>query len=192
MKTTVAASSPHHCCFGRRVARPHRFAATRRPLALPGRGHRPYRGGDYGHGYDRSLPNLENVTVEAVRTPMPRVAQGRRTLRRPAPVSRLREMLQKEKPDLVSIAPGTRCHKPWRWRPSKSAPASSWRNRLPDSGGRRFILAAAESAGEDRDRPQPALVLRVHPGEGCWIRVDRTRARGAHPRQTRPAVAART
>jgi predicted dehydrogenase len=75
---------------------------------------KPYRaavigrtgGGDYGHGYDRIFADLTNVTLEAIADAdaagLQKAAErsgARRSYRD------YREMLRKEKPDLVSIAP---------------------------------------------------------------------------------------
>lgn len=62
--------------------------------------------GDYGHGYDRIFSGLENVTVEAVAD---EDAEGLKKAAASSGARRTyrdyREMLQREKPDLVSIAP---------------------------------------------------------------------------------------
>lgn len=70
-------------------------------------------GGDYGHGYDRIFAGMENVTVETVADAD---AEGLRKAAERCGARRqyrdYREMLQKEKPDLVSIAPRhPDCHK---------------------------------------------------------------------------------
>jgi predicted dehydrogenase len=70
-------------------------------------------GGDYGHGYDIIFKDLDNVSVEAI------ADQDAEGLKKAAARSGAlrqyrdyREMLQKEKPDLVSIAPRQPdCHK---------------------------------------------------------------------------------
>lgn len=63
-------------------------------------------GGDYGHGYDQIFRGLDNVTVEAVADPDPdglkRAAERSGAKRQ---YRDYRQMLEKEKPDLVSIAP---------------------------------------------------------------------------------------
>ncbi len=63
-------------------------------------------GGDYGHGYDAIFNDLPNVTVEAVADAQPeglKKAAARSGAKRQ--YLDFREMLQKEKPDLVCIAP---------------------------------------------------------------------------------------
>jgi predicted dehydrogenase len=63
-------------------------------------------GGDYGHGYDRVFNDLENVVVEAVADPDPvglRQAAARCGARRT--YLDYRAMLERERPDLVSVAP---------------------------------------------------------------------------------------
>ncbi len=63
-------------------------------------------GGDYGHGYDQIFKGLENVDVEAIADRDPaglQKAAARCGARRQ--YTDYREMLEKEKPDLVSIAP---------------------------------------------------------------------------------------
>ena len=82
-------------------------------LAPAGETPKPYRavvigrtgGGDYGHGYDQIFKGLDNVVTEAIADP------DRAGLRKAAERSGAkrqyvdyREMLQKEKPDLVCIA----------------------------------------------------------------------------------------
>jgi predicted dehydrogenase len=61
--------------------------------------------GDYGHGYDQIFKDLDNVSVQAVADPD---AAGRRKAAERAGAPRMyadyREMLEKEKPHLVSIA----------------------------------------------------------------------------------------
>ncbi|MBN2505092.1 MAG: Gfo/Idh/MocA family oxidoreductase [Verrucomicrobia bacterium] len=63
-------------------------------------------GGDYGHGYDQIFNGLENVTVVAVADPD---AAGRQTAAQRSGAARqyadFRDMLRREQPDLVSIAP---------------------------------------------------------------------------------------
>jgi predicted dehydrogenase len=63
-------------------------------------------GGDYGHGYDQVFKGLDNVTVAAVADADPagliRAAQRMEAKRRYADYW---EMLEREKPDLVCIAP---------------------------------------------------------------------------------------
>ena len=63
-------------------------------------------GGDYGHGYDQVFKGLDNVIVEAVADQDPvglaRAAQRTEAKRRYAGY---REMLEREKPDLVCVAP---------------------------------------------------------------------------------------
>lgn len=70
-------------------------------------------GGDYGHGYERIFSGLENVTLEAIADHDPeglKKAAERSGAKRP--YADFREMLAKEKPDLVSIAPRQPdCHK---------------------------------------------------------------------------------
>jgi predicted dehydrogenase len=70
-------------------------------------------GGDFGHGYDQIFSNLENVTVEAIADSDDaglKKAAARSGAKRQ--YRDYREMLQKEKPDLVSIAPRQPdCHK---------------------------------------------------------------------------------
>lgn len=70
-------------------------------------------GGDYGHGYDRIFAGLPNVTVEAIAD---QNAEGLKKATERSGAKRAyldyREMLEKEKPDLVSIAPRhPDCHK---------------------------------------------------------------------------------
>jgi predicted dehydrogenase len=63
-------------------------------------------GGDYGHSYDRIFANLENVTVEAIADQDPeglKKAAERSGARRS--YRDYREMLSREKPDLVAITP---------------------------------------------------------------------------------------
>jgi predicted dehydrogenase len=63
-------------------------------------------GGDYGHGYDQVFQGLENVTVEAVadadEAGLRKAAERSKAKR---PYRDFRDMLRREKPDLVSIAP---------------------------------------------------------------------------------------
>lgn len=70
-------------------------------------------GGDYGHGYDQIFKGLEQVTVEALADADPagrQKAAARAGARRQ--YADYREMLAKEKPDLVCIAPRQPdCHK---------------------------------------------------------------------------------
>ena len=70
-------------------------------------------GGDYGHGYDTIWQGLENVSVEAVADANPKgleAAAARSGAKRK--YADYQEMLQKEKPNLVSIAPRhPDCHK---------------------------------------------------------------------------------
>lgn len=74
-----------------------------RPLRAAVIGHTG--GGDYGHGYDRIFTGLEGVEVVAVADPDP---AGRAAARERAGAPRgygdYRELLAREKPDLVSIA----------------------------------------------------------------------------------------
>ena len=70
-------------------------------------------GGDYGHGYDTIWQGLENVSVEAIADAdvkgLEAAAQRSGAKRK---YTDFREMLQKEKPHLVSIAPRhPDCHK---------------------------------------------------------------------------------
>jgi predicted dehydrogenase len=70
-------------------------------------------GGDYGHGYDRIFAGLDNVTVEAIADSdaggLQKAAERSGAKRQ---YRDYREMLRKEKPDLVSIAPRQPdCHK---------------------------------------------------------------------------------
>ncbi len=70
-------------------------------------------GGDYGHGFDTVFQNLDHVTVAAVADANPeglkKAAERSQALRQ---YSDYREMLEKEKPDLVSIGPRhPDCHK---------------------------------------------------------------------------------
>lgn len=62
--------------------------------------------GDYGHGYERIFADLDNVRVEALSDPDP---AGRQAAAARAGAARTyadyREMLERERPDLVSIAP---------------------------------------------------------------------------------------
>jgi predicted dehydrogenase len=63
-------------------------------------------GGDYGHGFDTIFAELQNVTVEALADSNPaglEAAAKRSGAKRK--YADYREMLQKEHPDLVSIAP---------------------------------------------------------------------------------------
>jgi predicted dehydrogenase len=61
--------------------------------------------GDYGHGYDRIFNDVENVTVVAVADPDPSGReQAAERSRAPRQYADYRELLRKEKPDLVSIA----------------------------------------------------------------------------------------
>jgi predicted dehydrogenase len=81
--------------------------------AVPAPAEKPYRaaiigrtgGGDYGHGYDQVFRGLANVTVVALAD---QDAEGRRKAMERSGAARAyadyREMLQKEKPDLVCIA----------------------------------------------------------------------------------------
>jgi predicted dehydrogenase len=69
--------------------------------------------GDYGHGFDTIFDGLENVTVEAIADAN---AEGLEQAARRSGAKRkyadYREMLQKERPQLVSIAPRLPdCHK---------------------------------------------------------------------------------
>src|SRR6187431_285850 len=70
-------------------------------------------GGDYGHGYDTIWQGLENVSVDAIADANPKgleAAAARSGAKRK--YADYREMLQKEKPHLVSIAPRhPDCHK---------------------------------------------------------------------------------
>ena len=70
-------------------------------------------GGDYGHGYDTIWQGLENVSVDAIGDADPKgleAAAVRSGAKRK--YADYREMLQKEKPHLVSIAPRhPDCHK---------------------------------------------------------------------------------
>jgi predicted dehydrogenase len=70
-------------------------------------------GGDYGHGYDQVFRGLPNVSVEAIADADPaglKKAAERAGAKRQ--YADYRQMLQKEKPDLVSIAPRLPdCHK---------------------------------------------------------------------------------
>ncbi|MDP8244319.1 MAG: Gfo/Idh/MocA family oxidoreductase [Candidatus Hinthialibacter antarcticus] len=70
-------------------------------------------GGDYGHGYDRIFNGLDNISVVAVAD---HDENGRMKAAERSGAKRqyaeYREMLEKEKPDLVSIAPRQPdCHK---------------------------------------------------------------------------------
>lgn len=70
-------------------------------------------GGDYGHGYDQIFKGLDNVSVEAIADADP---EGLKKAAERSGAKRqyrdYREMLAKEKPDLVSIAPRVPdCHK---------------------------------------------------------------------------------
>lgn len=71
-------------------------------------------GGDYGHGYERIFAGLDNVTVEAIADENPaglKPAADRAGAKRQ--YRDYREMLDREKPDLVSIAPRLPdCHPP--------------------------------------------------------------------------------
>jgi predicted dehydrogenase len=70
-------------------------------------------GGDYGHGYDTIWEGLDNVSVEAIADSDAKgleAAAARSKAKRK--YADFREMLQKEKPNLVSIAPRhPDCHK---------------------------------------------------------------------------------
>ena len=70
-------------------------------------------GGDYGHGFDTIFSGLENVSVEAIADANPKgleAAAARSGAKRK--YSDFREMIEKERPNLVSIAPRQPdCHK---------------------------------------------------------------------------------
>jgi len=87
-----------------RSAEPQRYKA-----AIIGR----TGGGDYGHGFDTIFQGLENVSVEAIADANPaglEKAAGRAGAKRK--YADYREMLRKERPQLVSIAPRQPdCHK---------------------------------------------------------------------------------
>lgn len=97
--------SQNACLAGAALAIPSRFSiASERKYkaAVIGRTGR----GDYGHGLDTIFQGLENVTVVAVADENPeglKKAQERSGAERA--YADYRSMLQKEKPDLVSIAP---------------------------------------------------------------------------------------
>ena len=84
------------------------------PLAMQDPPKRKYRAcvightgrGNYGHGLDRAFQNIPNITVVAVADPVEtgRLAAARRIGVQNA-YADWREMLKKEKPDLVSIGP---------------------------------------------------------------------------------------
>ena len=70
-------------------------------------------GGDYGHGFDTIFEGIENVSVEAIadenEAGLAKAAQRSKAKRQ---YSDYREMLQKERPNIVSIAPRhPDCHK---------------------------------------------------------------------------------
>jgi|YelNatPaOPRAMG01_1025707.scaffolds.fasta_scaffold04492_4 predicted dehydrogenase len=71
-------------------------------------------GGDYGHGYDQIFKGFHNISVEAVADAD---SEGLRKAAERSGAKRqyrdYRQMLEKEKPDLVSIAPRhPDCHRP--------------------------------------------------------------------------------
>jgi predicted dehydrogenase len=70
-------------------------------------------GGDYGHGYDQIFAGLENVEVVAVADANPEgLKQAAERSKAKRTYGDFGEMLEREKPDLVSIAPRhPDCHK---------------------------------------------------------------------------------
>lgn len=87
--------------------------------------------GNYGHSLELIFNDRENIQVVAVADPNPtgraKAAAQCKALRQYA---NYREMLEKEKPSLVCIAPAGPINTTrWDWPPCRVAPMFAWKNR---------------------------------------------------------------